>query len=141
MNSPVVLCVDDRPELLQLRKAALESHGFCIESAVSGYAAIKKLEENLVTAVLMEYRREGMDREAVAYQIKQRFPHVPIILLSAYFQMPERILWLVDEYVMKSDLPDRLVGIIERVTCSTNNKQAHSSAVRPNQEHRRNPAA
>ena len=81
-----------------------------------------------------------MDTEAVAYQIKQRFPHVPIILLSAYFQMPERILWLVDEYVMKSDLPDRLVGIIERVTCSTNNKQAHSSAVRPNQAHRRNPA-
>jgi CheY-like chemotaxis protein len=141
MNSPVVLCIDDRPELLQLRKAALESYGFCIESAVSGYAAIKKLEQKLVAAVLVEYKREGMDTEAVAYQIKQRFPQVPIILLSAYFQMPERILWLVDEYVMKSELPDRLVGIIERVTRSTNNKQAHSSALRPNEEYRRNPAA
>ena len=29
--------------------------------------------------------------------------------------MPERILWLVDEYVMKSELPERLVPIIERV--------------------------
>ena len=28
--------------------------------------------------------------------------------------MPERILWLVDEYVMKSELPERLVPIIER---------------------------
>jgi hypothetical protein len=28
--------------------------------------------------------------------------------------LPERILWLVDEYVMKSELPERLVPIIER---------------------------
>jgi hypothetical protein len=28
--------------------------------------------------------------------------------------MPERILWLVDEYVMKSELPERLLPIIER---------------------------
>jgi len=30
--------------------------------------------------------------------------------------MPERILWLVDEYVMKSELPERLVRIIEQAT-------------------------
>jgi two-component SAPR family response regulator len=40
---------------------------------------------------------------------------VPIILLSAYCEMPERILWLVDDYVMKSELPERLLPIIERV--------------------------
>jgi hypothetical protein len=28
--------------------------------------------------------------------------------------MPERILWLVDEYVMKSELPERLLLLIER---------------------------
>jgi len=53
--------------------------------------------------------------EAVAFHIKQRLPSLPIILLSAYCEMPERILWLVDEYVMKSELPERLVPIIERV--------------------------
>jgi len=30
------------------------------------------------------------------------------------FDMPERILWLVDEYVIKSELPERLVWVIER---------------------------
>jgi hypothetical protein len=30
--------------------------------------------------------------------------------------MPGRILWLVDEYVMKSELQERLVQIIERAT-------------------------
>ena len=67
-----------------------------------------------MAAVLLEYKLEGMDVEAVACHIKQRFPNLPIILLSAYSEMPERILWLVDEFVMKSELPERLVPIIER---------------------------
>jgi CheY-like chemotaxis protein len=116
MDSPTVLCIDDLPQVLELRKAALESHGYCVKTASSGYTAMKMLEETSVAAVLLEYRTEGMDAEAVAYQIKQRFPKLPIILLSAYAEVPERILWLVDEYVPKSELPEGLVRTIERET-------------------------
>ncbi|MGA2950587.1 MAG: response regulator [Candidatus Sulfotelmatobacter sp.] len=114
MESPTLLCIDDLPQALELRKATLESHGYCVKIASSGHTAIKMLEETSVAAVLLEYKQEGMDAEAVACHIKQRFPNLPIILLSAYSEMPERILWLVDEYVMKSELPERLVPIIER---------------------------
>ena len=114
MESPTVLCVDDRPQVSELRKATLESHGYSAKIASSGYTAVKMLEETSVAAVLLEYKLDGMDAEAVACHIKQRFPNLPIILLSAYSEMPERILWLVDEYVMKSELPERLVPIIER---------------------------
>jgi two-component system response regulator GlrR len=116
MESPTVLCIDDLPQVLELRKATLESHGYCVKIASSGHAAMKMLEEAPVTAVLLEYKLEGMDAEAVAWHIKQRFPDLPIILLSAYSEMPERILWLVDEYVMKSELPEKLVPVIERAT-------------------------
>jgi CheY-like chemotaxis protein len=116
MDSPTVLCIGDRSHVLQLRKAALEPHGYCVKIASSGYSAMKILEESPVTAVLLEYKQEGADAEAVASHIKQRFPSLPIILLSAYAEMPERVLWLVDEYVMKSELSERLVPIIERVT-------------------------
>jgi CheY-like chemotaxis protein len=114
MDSPLVLCIDDLPQVLELRKNTLESHGYCVETATSGHTAMKLLESAPVAAVLLEYKQEGMDAEAVAWHIKRRFPNLPIILLSAYSEMPERILWLVDDYVMKSELPDRLVPIIER---------------------------
>ncbi len=114
MASPLVLCIDDFPQALELRKKLLESHGYCVEIASSGHSAMKMLENAPVAAVLLEYKQEGMDAEAVAWHIKQRFPNLPIILLSAYAEMPERILWLVDDYVMKSELPERLVPIIER---------------------------
>jgi two-component system, response regulator FlrC len=114
MEFPTVLCIDDRPHVLELRRATLETYGYCVKIATSSSAAVKMLEEAPVVAVLLEYKQEGMDAEAVAFHIKQRFPKLPIILLSAYSDMPERILWLVDEYVMKSELPERLLPIIER---------------------------
>jgi CheY-like chemotaxis protein len=129
MGSPIVLCIDDRPEQLELRKAALEASGFCVETATDGYAAIKMLEETSVAAILLEYKEEGMDAQALAYQISQRFPNVPIILLSAYFEMPEQILWLVDEFVMKSDMPDGLVRVIERLTRQNNTFETNTLAL------------
>jgi CheY-like chemotaxis protein len=118
--------------MLELRKATLESQGYRVKLASNGYAAIKTLEETPVAAVLLEYKQEGMDAEAIASHIKQRFPDLPIILLSAYSEMPERILWLVDDYVMRSELPERLVPTIERAhkvaPCRTGRFQRRDAA-------------
>ncbi len=120
MLPPVLLCIDDRPQLLQIRKSKLEPLGYSVAVASSPTAAIAMLQNTPVTAVLLEYKSDGMDAEAVAYLIKQRFPRQPIVLLSAYSEMPERILWLVDEYVMRSDPLERLVEAIQRATSVSN---------------------
>ncbi len=116
MLSPVLLCVDDRPELLQLRKTNLERLGYSVVTATSVSAAIAALQNTAIAAVVLEYKSEGMDAEAVAFHIKQKFPKEPIILLSAYSATPERVLWLVDEFVMRSEQPERLPEVIERVS-------------------------
>jgi CheY-like chemotaxis protein len=118
MSSPVLLCVDDRPHMLQVRKARLETLGYSAETATSASTAIALLGRTAVDVVLVEYRLEGMDAEAVAFHIKRRFPTQPIILLSAYSDVPERVLWLVDEYVMRSEPLERLAQVIERITRS-----------------------
>jgi CheY-like chemotaxis protein len=119
MSSPVLLCIDDRPQMLQVRKTNLEPLGYSVLTATNASTAIAILEQLAVAAVLVEYKHEGIDAEAVAYQIKQRFPDEPIILLSAYSDMPERPLWLMDEYVMKSEPLERLAEVVERVTRPT----------------------
>jgi len=123
-----VLCIDDNPQLLALRKATLESFGYRVEIASSGDAAIKTLKKVSVAAVLLEYKVEGIDAEAVACHIKQRFPNLPIILLSAYSETPERILWLVDEYVMKSELPEGLARVLQRTTHWAKKEEAYKFA-------------
>ena len=118
LNSTAVLYIDNRPFVLEHRKAILESCGYYVTLASNESAAMKVLENTLVDAVLLEYKLEGTDTEDIAFHIKQRFPHLPLILLSAYPEIPERILWLVDDYVMKSDLPEGLRYSIERVVAT-----------------------
>jgi CheY-like chemotaxis protein len=130
MDSSTLLCIDDRPEALELRKATLESHGYRVKTASSGYTAMKMLEATRVSAVILEYKSEGMDAEAIGCHIKQWFPDLPIILLSAYSEIPERVLWLVDEYVMKCELPEGLVRTIERATGRADTAAMHKLSPR-----------
>ena len=128
MGHTSVLCIDDNPHVLELRKASLESYGFCVKIASSSYAATEMLKNAAVAAILLEYKQEGIDAEAVAFHIKQQFPDLPIILVSAYSDIPERVLWLVDAYVMKSELPEGLARIIQRTTHSAKKEEAYKFA-------------
>jgi len=128
MACATLLYIDDSPQVLQLRKATLESYGYCVEIASSGEAAINMLTGSPVAAVLLEYKQEGMDTEAVAYHIKQRFPGLPIILVSACSEIPERTLWLVDDYLMKSELPDGLPRVIQRTLHAANPRNIYRPA-------------
>ena len=105
----------------------LESGGYHVETVTSGYDAIKTLQATSIDAVLLEYTHQGIDAEAIACQIRRRFPNIPIVLLSAHFEMPEPILWLVDAYVMKSEPPEELVRVIEKVTRPTNTDAVRAS--------------
>ena len=132
MDVLTLLYIDDRPQVLELRKALLESHGYRVKMALSGHTATKMLQEVPAAAVLLEYKTEGMDAEAIARQVKLRFPSTPIILISAYACTPERILGLVDECVMRSELSERLIPAIERATHRAQTDEMRKPASRGN---------
>jgi len=130
MGCATVLCVDDSPQALKLRKAALESCGYHVEIASSGSAAMRMLKRVSVAAIVLEYKLEGMDAEAAACHIKRQFPSVPVILLSAFSEIPERILWLVDECVMKRGIPEGLIPVLQRIAGTESADGAHKLAPR-----------
>jgi DNA-binding NtrC family response regulator len=128
MDSPTLLCIDDRPELLELRKTTLTPLGYSVATASDIASAIAILREAAIAAVIVEYKSEGMDAEAMAFLIKQQFPEQPIILMSAYSDLPERVLWLVDDYVMRSEPVEGLGRVIERVARPASTPEAHKFA-------------
>ena len=113
-----LLCIDDRSHMLRLRETLLTKFGFVVISATNAAVALRKLENCAVDAVLLEYTPEGLDAEAIAFQIKQEFPLEPIVLLSAVCEMPQRILWLVDEYVMKSDFAPHGRSVLQQFSAT-----------------------
>lgn len=126
MDPPVLLCVDDRPEWLKIRKNTLESLGYSVVTATDTLTAMQMLETIPIAAVLVEYELEGIDAEAVALHVKQKLPNQPIILLSAHPEIPDRTLWLVDDYLLYSQL-NLLPESIKRVTHVVR-KVAHAAA-------------
>jgi CheY-like chemotaxis protein len=128
MNRAAVLCIEDCPQALELRGATLEPCGYAVRVATSGYSGMKVLEETSVAVVLLEYKLEGIDAEAVALHLKQRYPSLPIILLSAFSEMPGRMLWRVDEYLLKSASLEELAGVIDRLIVSSNDRNIRSAA-------------
>ena len=129
MSSSTLLLVDDHPLVLQLRRQNLERFGYSVLMASNANSAVSLLEKTPVAVVLVEYKSEGIDAEAVAHHIKGRFPAQPIVLLSAYSAIPERILWLVDEYVMRSDPIETLIKRIERLANPRKTAKARKAAV------------
>jgi CheY-like chemotaxis protein len=109
--------------MLQLRKSTFERLGCSVLTATTAPRAIAILQRTPIAAVLLEYKYEGMDAEAVVFHIKQRFPAQPVILLSAYSETPERVLWLVDEYVMRSEPPERVVQLVKQMRGRTGDTQ------------------
>jgi len=112
MRTSVLLCIDGNPQLIQHRKASLERLGFCVITATSRSAAVALLEGRRVPAVLIDCESESVDYEALALDIKERFPHELIILLATCSDTPERVLWLADDYMMRGEPLQRLVQVI-----------------------------
>jgi DNA-binding NtrC family response regulator len=113
MQANTVLCIDDLVQQLTIRRAILAGKGYFVQTACSANEDLKTIREAAVDIVLLEYKHEGMDAGAIAFLIKQRFPELPIILMSAFSEIPEEILWLFDDYVWKGATTEELAHMIE----------------------------
>ncbi len=108
-KTPVVLCIDDEASGLQLRQAVLEKAGYRVFTAQNGPTGLSLLRNQEFDAVVLDYIMPEMDGEQVADAIHRDRPEVPILLLSAYISLPERVLHKVNANVMKGEGPMALL--------------------------------
>ncbi len=118
--APLVLCVDDETIGLDVRKTLLERSGFCVLTALNGSAGLKLFDAEPVQAVVLDYSMPGMNGAEVARAMRASKPEVPILLLSAYVDLPPDVIGLVDVYMTKGEgalvLLDKLRRMILAVT-------------------------
>lgn len=114
--SHTILCIDDQEYGLSLCCAFLERQGHTVLTATSASQALELIEHDVVDAVVLSYRMEGLDGEAVASILKRRRPELPIVLVSGYAaELCERTRRLVDAVVAKGQQPRLLLSAIHRV--------------------------
>lgn len=86
-----ILIVDDDPHLLRLLSIRLQTAGFEPIPAESAEQALAKLPATKPELVITDLRMSGMDGMALFDQIRQRYPLLPVIILTAHGSIPEAV--------------------------------------------------
>ena|ERR1051326_6115954 len=114
-NSHVILCVDDEAVGLSVRKMTLESQGYHVFTAQNGPDGLAIFSAEPVDLVVLDYMMPGMNGDVVAEKMRQLKRSVPILLLSAYVDLPSETLGLVDECLTKGEGPVAMLAAIAKL--------------------------
>lgn len=99
-----LLAIDDDPDILMVLKANLELHGFTLLTADSLAAAREILAVKMPALVLLDLMLPDGDGMEFCAWLKQRHPHLPVIMLTARDKVADRVAGLelgADDYLVK----------------------------------------
>jgi two-component system response regulator GlrR len=86
-----ILIVDDDPNLLRLLGIRLSAAGYNVESAASAKIALGTLKSFQPHMIISDLRMEGMDGMALFEQVRQQYPHMPVVIMTAHGTIPDAI--------------------------------------------------
>lgn len=79
-----ILLVDDDHALRDLVASALEAHGHSVVAVADGPTALSKLEASMFDVAVIDYAMPGMTGAALAGEIINRWPNLPILFASGF---------------------------------------------------------
>lgn len=116
MPTKRLLCIDDDAEILRQRALLLEASGYSVLSRQSGQEALELLARGTeVDLVLLDYAMPEMGGDELARKLREEYPDLPLIAVSASDGLPKEFLATVDASVKKGQDPHVLLGTIAEV--------------------------
>jgi CheY-like chemotaxis protein len=109
VSAATILCIDDEALGLKIRKTVLEHAGYRVLTAEDGPTGLTLFRGHAIDGVVLDYYMPEMDGGAVAHAMRQERPEIPIMLLSAYINLPAETVALVDVTLLKGEGPEELL--------------------------------
>lgn len=81
---PVILIVDDEPDMGEMLTRFLYSEGYLTDIATRGKEAIHKVRMGNVDFVMLDIMMPGMNGIETLRQIKAIQPEIPVVMMTAY---------------------------------------------------------
>jgi CheY-like chemotaxis protein len=111
-----ILCVDDDSATLRVRRLLLEAAGYTVLTADSGAKALELLAQGVnANLVLLDYLMPGMNGDELAEKLREAYPDLPLVVISAVGQLPTRMLRAVNSRLQKGQDPEVLLSTVSTV--------------------------
>jgi two-component system response regulator CpxR len=117
-----LLLIDDDIELCELLSSWLSQEGFQVHACHDGHSARLALAEKTPSAVVLDVMLPDGSGLELLKQLRQDYPELPVVMLSARGEPLDRILGLelgADDYVAKPcdprELTARLRAVLRRI--------------------------
>ena len=112
---PLVMVVDDSPEMRSLIQDVLTEAGYEVVTASSGGSALSLLAKRVPVLVITDLFMPGMDGFTLRAEMLRRaeLARVPVIVLSGFWQRPSETLDVADVITKPLEV-DRLLSAVNR---------------------------
>jgi len=113
-----VLVVDDEPMVREVITSYLERDGYRVTSVADGAAALSWLDDGRPDLVILDLMLPTVDGLSVLAQVRKAGADLPVIVVTARGEEPDRVLGLelgADDYVVKPFSPRELVARVASV--------------------------
>ncbi len=118
MSSNQVLIVDDNPNMSALLSDMLDVFDFSSQQATGGLEALQKLSTEDFSVVITDLRMPEMSGSDLLKSIKEKYPKLPVIVISGYSLAEEEdtvLTELADEFIHKPFRMDDIERVLQKV--------------------------
>ncbi|WP_148334771.1 response regulator transcription factor [Acinetobacter lwoffii] len=134
-----ILIIEDDFMIAESTETLLKLHQFDVHWVNNGIEGLKQLQQQVYDIVLLDLGLPMMDGILVLKNIRQKFPNLPVLIISARDQLQNRVDGLnqgADDYLIKpyefDELLARIHALIRRSSLKntgidTNKKLSHGS--------------
>ncbi len=112
-----VMVVDDDDLFRNMLTETLSYNDYISTAVEGGEGALKELENGMVDAVISDIKMPGMDGVALMKNIKEKYPDLPVILITGFF-LEEHIeeTSMADGFLRKPFDPDKIIDLLKNLT-------------------------
>ncbi len=131
-----ILIIDDDLDICTLLNRFLSRKGFEVHTVNSGHEGIRAAEAVQPGVILTDFRLGDMDGTEVLHQLRQKMPHIPVLIMTGYsdIRMAVNVLKLgAVDYITKPIVPDEILLSIQNALNATTSPTAMVATTTPGQ--------
>jgi len=126
-----ILVIDDDRDICLLLNRFLSRRGYEVIEMYTGKKALTWLDGNQPNLVMCDYRLGDMDAMEMLSSIKNKYPEMPVIIITGYSDMRTAVKVMkmgAYDYITKPLLPDEIIHTIQQAIDHNDSGMVHPPA-------------